>query len=181
MLLQVILLLLYIWSPSTVFLFAWFFSSNYSYQRNAEVYDWSRFNKNLLLDDFNLTNWNSVMEIEKNHINISFNNYVSKVNSLIMSHVRVKKLNKQLWKFLQKPWFTTAIQNSIHKRKRLFKKYIKCQNSVTKNDLHREYKSYRNNLSTIVKESKRKHYNDYFTANLKNIKNIRKGINQLFP
>ena len=36
------------------------------------------------------------MEIEKNHINISFNNYVSKVNSLIMSHVRVKKLNKQL-------------------------------------------------------------------------------------
>ena len=36
------------------------------------------------------------MEIEKNHINISFDNYLSKVNYLIISHVRVKKLNKQL-------------------------------------------------------------------------------------
>ena len=45
------------------------------------------------LDDFNLTNWNSVMEIEKNDGNISFN--ISKVNSLIMSHVPIRKLNKQ--------------------------------------------------------------------------------------
>ena len=33
------------------------------------------------------------MEIEKNDGNISFN--VSKVNSLIMSHVPIRKLNKQ--------------------------------------------------------------------------------------
>ena len=75
------------------------------------------------------------MEIEKNDVNISLNNYLSKVNSLIMSHVPMKKLNKQQQKFLQKPWFTTAIQNCIQKKK-LFKKYIKCQNPVTKNDLH---------------------------------------------
>ena len=53
-------------------------------------YDWSRFNENLFLDDFNLTNWNSVMEVEKNDVYISFNNYLSKVNSLIMSYVPVK-------------------------------------------------------------------------------------------
>ena len=75
------------------------------------------------------------MEIEKNDVNISLNNYLSKVNSLIVSHVPMKKLNKQQQKFLQKPWFTTAIQNCIQKNK-LFKKYIKCQNPVTKNDLH---------------------------------------------
>ena len=59
------------------------FSNDYTYKKNAEVYDWSRNNKNSFLDDFNLTNWNSVMEIEKNDVNISFNNYLSKVNSLI--------------------------------------------------------------------------------------------------
>ena len=58
-------------------------------------YDWSRFNENLFLDDFNLTNWNSVMEVEKNNVNISFNNYLPRVNSLVMSHVPMKKLNKQ--------------------------------------------------------------------------------------
>ena len=42
-----------------------------------------------------------------------------------------------------------AIQNSIHKIK-LFKKYIKCQSPVTKNDLHREYKCYRNKVSKWV-------------------------------
>ena len=54
-----------------------------------------------------------------------------------------------------------------------------CQNSVSKNDLHRESKSYRNKLSTIIKESKRKYYNDYFRSNLKNIKNKWKGIKSI--
>ena len=49
-----------------------------------------------------------------------------------------KKLNKQQQKFIQKHWFTTAIQNSIQKKKKLFEKHIKCQNPVTKNDLHTE-------------------------------------------
>ena len=55
-----------------------------------------------------------------------FNNYLSKVNSLIMSHVPMKKLNKQQQKFLQKPWFTKAIQNYIQKKNKHFKIYIKC-------------------------------------------------------
>ena len=72
-----------------------FFSNNYTYKKNAEVYDWSKFNRNSFLDDFNITNCNSVMAIEKNDVNISFNNYLSKINFLIMSHVPMKKLNKQ--------------------------------------------------------------------------------------
>ena len=92
----------------------------------------------------------------------------------------MKKLNKQQQKLLQKPWFTTAIQNSIQKKNKLFKRYIKCQNPVTKIDLRREYKSYRNKLSTITKESKRKYYDDYFRTNLnKNIKNTWKDIKSI--
>ena len=30
---------------------------------------------------------------------------------------------------------------------------MKCQSHVTENDLHREYKSNRNKLSTVIKES----------------------------
>ena len=142
-----------------------FFSNNYTYRRNDEVYDWSRFNENSFSEDFNFKDWNSVMEIEKNDVNIYLNNYLSKVKSLIMSYVPMKKLNKQ-----QKKNYPEALVYSIHKKNKIFKKYIKCQNSVTKNDLHREYKSYRNKLSTIIKESKTNYYNDYFRNKLKNIK-----------
>ena len=132
----------------------------------------------LIRTHFNITNWNSVMEVEKNDVNLSFNNYLSKVNSPIMSHVPMKTLNKQQQKFLQKPCFTTAIQNSIQKKNKLFNKYIKCQNPVTKYDLHREL-SYRNELSTITKEIKIEYYNDYFRTNLKNIKSKWKGIKSI--
>ena len=40
------------------------------------------------------------MEIEKNDVNIPFNNYLSIANSPIMSHVPTEKLNKQQEKFL---------------------------------------------------------------------------------
>ena len=63
-------------------------------QKNAEAYDWSRFNNNSFFNDFFLTNWNSVMDIEKNEVKRSFNKSVSKVNSLIMLYVPMEKLNK---------------------------------------------------------------------------------------
>ena len=47
-----------------------------------------------LADDFLMiiTICNSVMKIEKNDVNISFNNYqLSKINSIIMSYVLMKK------------------------------------------------------------------------------------------
>ena len=103
-------------------------------------------------------------------IKSKFSNYVTYSN---------EKLSKQQQNFLWKPWFTTALWNSIHKKNNLFNKYIKCQNFVTKNDLHRAYKCYRNKLSTILKESKRKYCNDYFRSNLKNIKNTWKGIKSI--
>ena len=86
-----------------------------------------------------------------------------------MSHVPMKNLNKQQQKFPQKAWFNATIQNSIEKKNQHFKKYIKCQNLVTKNNLLREYRSYRNKLSIIRKESKGKYY--HFRTNLENIKN----------
>ena len=105
-----------------------FFSNNFSYKRNAEVYDWSRFNKNSFLDDFNRTYWNSVMEIDKKDVSISFNRN-TQINYVTWSN---EKNMFQQQAFLQKPWFTTTIQNSIQK------KNVKYQNPVTKNDLHRD-------------------------------------------
>ena len=101
MLPQVILLSVYL--ITVQFFLPDFFSNNYTYKKNAEVYAWSRFNKNSFLDHFNITNWNSVIEIEKNDVNISFKNCLSKLNSLVISHVPMKKLNKQQKNFPRNP------------------------------------------------------------------------------
>ena len=54
---------------------------------------------------------------------------------------QVQKLKRQQQQISPEP----LMQNSITK------KNIKCKNPFTKNDLHREYESYRNRLSTIIK------------------------------
>ena len=69
-----------------------------------------------------------------------------------------------------------GIQNTMQKENRLFKKFINCKNPNTKTQHHNEYKQYRNWLSTFIKESKQKYFNNCFQNNLKNIKNTWKGI-----
>ena len=44
---------------------------------------------------------------------------------------------------------------------------------------HKEYKDYRNMLSTILKQSKTNYYNHYFETNWNSIKNTGKGIKSI--
>ena len=100
------------------------------------------------------------------------------MNTLINSHAPLKKLNKKQRKFQQKPWITKGIQNAIEKKNRLFKKYIKG-GDCNKNIFHQEYKAYRNSLSTLLKQSKKSYYNNYFRNNINNIKNTWKRIKSI--
>ena len=69
-----------------------------------------------------------------------------------------KTQQKQI-SFQQKPWITKEIQNAIEKKNRLFKKCIKCVDS-NKNVLHQVYRTYRDSLSTLLKQSKKCYYNN---------------------
>ena len=91
-------------------------------------------------------------------------------------HAPIKNLNKKQRKFLQKPWLTRGIQNSMQKKNRLFTIFVKFENRNTKTQHHNEYKQFRNWLSTLIKESKQKYFNNYFKNNVKNINNTWKGI-----
>ena len=50
-----------------------------------------------------------------------------------MSYVPIKKLNKQQQKFLQKPWFTTAIQSPIQKKNKQCKNISNVKTMLQKN------------------------------------------------
>ena len=63
-------------------------------------------------------------------------------------------------------WFT----KSIMIKNKLFGKFTRSTNSIIKEKLHNDYKSYRNMISTLLKQSKKNYYDKYF-KDINNMKN----------
>ena len=66
---------------------------------------------------------------------------------------------------------TSAIRTSIKIKNKLYKKFLKTKSSYYQT----KFKVYRNKLNHLIKISKRKYYNDYFSIHL----NDGKGIKQI--
>ena len=101
------------------------------------------------------------------------------MNRILDKHAPLKRLSKYKLKFKTKPWITTALKKSISVKNKLFSDYINKKGLSQKNELHIKYKSYRNMLSTLMKKSKQNYFTKFFENNLKNLKNIWKGINSI--
>ena len=74
------------------------------------------------------------------------------MNSILDEHAPSKRINKYKLKFKSKFWITTAIQKSITVKNKVLKRFINAKNSQTKETFHRQYKDYRNMLSTLLKK-----------------------------
>ena len=118
------------------------------------------------------------MKIDKGNPNLSFHNYIEEVEKMISNHAPLRKAKKRDLKFQSKPWITSGLQKSIAIKNKLFDKFIKSTNPIIKEKLHNDYKSYRNMISTLLKQSKKNYYNKYFKDN-NNMKNTWEGIRSI--
>ena len=109
----------------------------------------------------------------------SMESLLNNINSILDAHAPLKKVNKHRLKFKTKPWITPALQKSIFNKNNLLKKFITAKDPQVKEKYHKEYKDYRNMLSTILKQSKTNYYNHYFETNWNSIKNTCKGIKSI--
>ena len=100
--------------------------------------------------------WDLILNVEKNDVNHSFDNFLLNMNGLLDKHAPFKKVSKYQLKLKTKPWITAAIHKAVLVKNSLFKKYIKLKDSVKKIQTHDKYKHYKNLLSTIIKKSKKK-------------------------
>ena len=96
------------------------------------------------------------------------------MNTLINSCAPLQNLNKNKESFhknhgLQK-------ESKMQLKRKSASRYIKYIDS-NKNSLYRKHKTYRNNFSTSLRQSKKRYYNNYFRYNINNIKNTWKGFN----
>ena len=121
-----------------------FFSNSHPTKYNIISHDWEKFNNQSFLEDFEKRNWNQVLQLNQNNVNITFENYLNTVNTLINSHAPLKKLNKKQRKFQQKPWITKGIQNAFEKknRKMFFIKNIK--------HIETAYQLYQNKVKNLI-------------------------------
>ena len=119
------------------------------------------------------------MDLEKNDPNYSFNTFESSINTIIDKYIPLKKLTKKDIELQSKPWITRGIRNSIERREKNYKKFIKAKDKNIKVEYHNQYKELRNKIVNLCRESKKLHYQNYFTENAYNIKNTWKGIKSI--
>ena len=108
-----------------------------------------------------------LLQTDLQNVNLSMDSFLNNINSI---------LDKCILKFKTKPWITPALQKSISIKNNLLKKFITAKDPQVKERYHKEYKDYKNILSTILKQSKTNYYNHYFATNWNSIKNTWKGF-----
>ena len=154
---------------------------NYQPPKKHNIFkrDVKNFDKETFVAEIINTNWNTVLSIEKGDPNYSFEMFNSKINQLLDKYVPLKKVTKKDFKHQLKPWVTSGICKSIKRRDKLLQKFIKAKDAEIKNELHLRYKTLRNQIVSLIRTSKKQHFQQYFTENSNNIRKTWKGIKNI--
>ena len=72
-----------------------------------------------------------------------------------------------------------AIANSIKHKNKIYKKFCKEKNPQQKDIYEKQFKTYRNHLTTLLRITKDKYYKNHFKENKKKLKTIRKTIKEI--
>ena len=132
----------------------------------------------LIADMINI-DWNEVLSTTKMDANYSFQAFDVRINEIIDKHAPLKKVSKKELKLQAKPWITPGIQKLTKRRDKLLRLYIKTSETNRKEEIHTEYKQLRNKIVTLIRNSKKKHFQNYFTENAKDIKKTWTGIKNI--
>ena len=137
------------------------FSDNSDTKSNIFERSWTNFNQAEFVMDYFDKDWSNILNLEHGNVNASMKTFVNNMKDLLDKHVLFKTISKYKLKFKTKPRITATLQRSISFKNSLFKKYIKLKNPVKKNEVQRQYKYYRNLLSTLIKK-KKNYYERFF-------------------
>ena len=96
-----------------------------------------------------------------------------------MKWLRYKTPTKREIKLQQTPLITNGILKSMAKRDIFHKDYVKEKDPVKKERLGSIYRSYRNLIVTLLRNSKKKYHTDYFEEHKENMKKTWDGIRNL--
>ena len=140
---------------------------------------WSKFNADGFLSDLNKIDWESIFQRYDLDAEKCFNIFNDKIKVLVDRHLPTVRLTKRQLNFKLKPWITPGIIKSISKRDTFYHKFIKAKSPETKARFSTLFKSYRNRIVELCRQSKSNHFTRYFNRNAKNMHKIWSGIGDL--
>ena len=105
--------------------------------------------------------------------------FIKEFVAALDTHQPMRELSKKEKKILAKPWLTTGLLKSISKKRSLFKKFKNDKLKDKTTDTYQQYKFYTDQINKLKRICMRDYYQNFFTQNFKNSKQIWKGINSL--
>ena len=101
------------------------------------------------------------------------------VHVLLDRHAPFKFFNKKPDIYCPEPWITTGIAKSIKVKNNLCKKFPSERNLQKKAEYQKQFRIYRNYISTLLRYSKDSYYNGLFEENKRNVKTVWKTVREL--
>ena len=144
------------------------------YKRDTKNFD----RENFIIDMLDI-NWDDILVLEQNDVNLSFNNFILKINTIIDKYMPLRKVTKKEFKSKLKPWINQNILNLIKSKNKIFQKYVQSKNLNKKATLYQQYKEIKNFITQQTRESKKSFYQNYFAENNKNLRKVWEGIKQI--
>ena len=102
------------------------------YKRN-----YKKFNVKQFEAEYDSIDWNLVLELDKNDIDSTMENYLNKMNSMLDKHAPIEKMTKREYKQSYKPWINNTILDMINQKHKLFKLYTKVYDVCIMNYIQR--------------------------------------------
>ena len=129
------------------------------YERNFKNFNEREFNETLLQ-----INWGDILALDMNDPNLSLNNLYNHVNFLLDEFAPYRKLNKKEIKLKSKPWINKEIQLLMIKRDKLLHQYSNESDPTIKFSLQKKFKTTRNRLTKMKRESKIAYFQTFFES-----------------
>ena len=137
---------------------------------------YKNFDKTKFKNDLHKISWNE--HCSNPDSNVALEHFLQTINKLLDKHapyVRTKSRSS----FTSKPWITKAIANSIKNQNKIYKKICKEKGPQQKEIYGRQFKTYRNHLTTLLRTTKDEYYETHFKENKKKLKTVCKTIKEI--
>ena len=145
------------------------------YKRDFTHFNEREFNEMVI----NGVDWERVCLLENNDPDFSCKNFLDTFNFFLDEFAPYKKITRNDYKLMLKPWITNDILMECKKRDSILKSISKENDAAKKTALRDEYKHLRNEITSKKRNSKKDYYTSYFEKNKHKSTEIWKGINSL--
>ena len=101
------------------------------------------------------------------------------MEKLLDKHAPYKNIKHPKYQFETKPWLTPGLAYSINIKNKLYKSFCKEKGPHKKENHERQFKIYRNLISTPLRETKESYYKQYLRDNKENLRLVWQTIKRI--